>query len=540
MIQFADQGPPSLLILTVPAAYSFNGNVTECYAIPVLKRSGGFLLNVPRGVVSEDALIDALSGEDRDNILGPSKGVEVSLHEEDYDRNLVALEARANTLLIDFTDDALGWVREYDPQANDDHVVGFSNDHPNALPVFADLTETASVWVGQQGSDRVNFYSALEDPDPIQPKADAKGVAGKKAPVVKRVTNVQVLEQLQVLVSQMKALTTRQDNLEMAAASSATVVQDPGGGNVSGVPAVSAGLGAIPKQNVAPPVAFAKFTQLTGPPPRVKPPPAVPAQGGGQVPLQADPAADPGSLAQALTQQSSAVLALVSHLAGNADPLMEIPGVSGALSTSTKGVQKRERMQQDLASGSSTYYLQVMQQLHKKLYPTLPLPRTISEMSHLSFLTYLERTGGFRNARDSGLLMWLLGHVLDAAAQEDWHMVRERLALTIVAVEQSVVDGNWNLGFLLSLAEDPPIAMFQERSSTLSPFGKPFSSLVPSHWASTVLSYIKEMEVLQAKKPDASPKKTPKQNPDPENPSPKRRPRFPKKPNAEADPAKTQ
>ena len=74
MIQFADSGPPSLLILSVPADLSFSGTAVECFAVPILKRSGGFLLNVPRGVVSEDALIDALSGEDRDSILGPSKG----------------------------------------------------------------------------------------------------------------------------------------------------------------------------------------------------------------------------------------------------------------------------------------------------------------------------------------------------------------------------------------------------------------------------------------------------------------------------------
>ena len=540
MIQFADSGPPSLLILSVPADLSFSGTAVECFAVPILKRSGGFLLNVPRGVVSEDALIDALSGEDRDSILGPSKGFDVSLHEEDSEGNLVDIGSRANTLLIDFTDDCLAWLRDYDPQVVDDQIVGFSSEHPNALPVFAEVVEAASNWVQQQGSDRVNFYSALEEQDSVVAKADAKGVAGKKAPVVKRVTNAQVLEQMSILVSQMKALATRQDNLEQAASSSATVVPGPALGNVSGVPAVSAGLGAMSKQVGAPPVAFAKFTNLTGPPPKVKqtpnvvPPVGIPAVSSPEAPI------DPGSIAQALTQQSSAVLALVSHLAGNADPLMEIPGVGGALSTSTKGVQKRERMQQDLASGSSSYYLQVMQQLHKKLHPSLPMPKSINELSHLSFLTYLERSGGFRNARDQGLLMWLLGHVLDAAAQEDWHMVRERLALTIVAVDQSVVDGSWNLGFLLSLAEDPPIAMFQDRASTLSPFGKPFSSLVPPQWASTVLAYVKEMEVLQSKKPDAVPKKTPKASPDPDSPSPKRRPRFPKKPNNEADPAKSQ
>lgn len=66
------------------------------------------------------------------------------------------------------------------------------------------------------------------------------------------------------------------------------------------------------------------------------------------------------SLAMALTQQSSAVMALVSHLASQGDPLSDIPGVT-AHSTSIKGVQKREKMQQDLAAGTSTYYLQVMQ-----------------------------------------------------------------------------------------------------------------------------------------------------------------------------------
>ena len=100
MIQFADSGPPSLLILSVPADLSFSGTAVECFAVPILKRSGGFLLNVPRGVVSEDALIDALSGEDRDSILGPSKGVDVSLHEEDSEGNLVDIGSRANTLLI--------------------------------------------------------------------------------------------------------------------------------------------------------------------------------------------------------------------------------------------------------------------------------------------------------------------------------------------------------------------------------------------------------------------------------------------------------
>ncbi len=154
-----------------------------------------------------------------------------------------------------------------------------------------------------------------------------------------------------------------------------------------------------------PATAFSKYTSLVGPPPRVKqvaaitPAPVVPQ------PVE-EPSGDPPSLAHAVSQQSSAVLALVSHLANQGDSLSEIPGVS-ASSTSIKGVQKREKMQQDLAMGASTYYLQVMQQLHKKLYPSLPLPKSIDELHHLSVLTYLERAGGLKANRDAGLLMWL-------------------------------------------------------------------------------------------------------------------------------------
>ncbi len=127
--------------------------------------------------------------------------------------------------------------------------------------------------------------------------------------------------------------------------------------------------------------------------------------------------------------------------------------------------------------------------------------------------------------------------MVDAAAQGDLHQVRERLALMMVSLEQRVVDGDWAIAFLLSLAEDPPISLFMDKSSTLSPFGKPFSSLVPPQWAFVTLAYIKEMEILQNKKPD-SPKRNAKPV-DPEKPSPKRKRRFPKKPRQE-DSSKSQ
>ena len=230
------------------------------------------------------------------------------------------------------------------------------------------------------------------------------------------------------------------------------------------------------------------------------------------------------------------MLALVSQMAGGSDPLSELT-MPGHLSTSTKGVQRRERMQSDLAQGSSNYFLQMMQQLHKKLCPGKPLPKSENELGHLSFLEYLEKTGGYRSARESGLMMWLLGHAIDAAAVEDHHLCRERLALLAIALEQSVIDkGDWSVAFLLSLAADPPLQMFAEKSSVVSPFGQPFAGLVPPSWAANVLAYIKELEVLSNKKADqVIPKKKKDKNSETDEPSPKKRgqPRFPKNPKAD-------
>ena len=534
LIPFAEAGDPGLLILSVPAEFSASGDDSECFAIPVMSRNNGFLLCLPRGVISEDALIDALAGEDANALLGPSKGIPVQLQEEGDDQAILPVSGTFNVLLVDFADEALLWLRDYDPNTEvHDGIASFSADHPFAVPSVSQLVPIAQEWAASQGSERANFYSAQEEQEPAPVmKSAAKGVGKPKGSTPKRVSNAQMMEQMEVMLAQMKALALRTDVLEKSKEVSAKDAPDPGGGNVSGVPAVSAGLGLV---SGSPTTAFAKYTTLVGPPPKVRQP-ALVTPSPATVPPAGSPAEDP-SIVQALSQQSSAVLALVSHLASQNDPLTDIPGV-GVHSTSTKGVQKREKMQQDLATGSSTYFLQVMQQLHKKLHPSLPLPKTTEELQHLSVLTYLERSGGFKHARDSGLLMWLIGYAVDAAAVGDLHQVRERLALLMVALDQSVVDGDWTIGYLLSLAEDPPISLFQEKSSTMSPFGKPFSSLVPPQWSSTVLAFIKEMEVLQSRKPD-SPKKNAKAA-EGEVASPKRKPRFPKRPRQDADPAKGQ
>ena len=163
MISFAEAGDPVLLILSVPAEFAASNSDTDCFAIPVMNRAGGFLLCLPRGVISDDVLIDCLSGEDVSHVLGPSKGVPVQLHEEGEDQVAVPVPGSVNVMLVDFSDDALSWIREYDQLVDSlDSIVAFSQDHPFAVPIASQLVAFAQEWISSQGSDRVNFYSAQE------------------------------------------------------------------------------------------------------------------------------------------------------------------------------------------------------------------------------------------------------------------------------------------------------------------------------------------------------------------------------------------
>lgn len=173
-------------------------------------------------------------------------------------------------------------------------------------------------------------------------------------------------------------------------------------------------------------------------------------------------------------------------------------GVPRIASSSTKGTLKREKMQQDFSARRSSFFLQVQQQIFKKLHSSKLLPKSEEELAapQVSLLTYLERYGGYRGQREAGLSMWIL-------ASSDFSAAKEFLALGVMALEQSVFDaGDWSLAYILAMVEDPPATMFSERMNSITAAGRPFSPLVPPLLASTNLSHIKELEVLQTRRPD--------------------------------------
>lgn len=82
----------------------------------------------------------------------------------------------------------------------------------------------------------------------------------------KRATNAQVLDQLTLLMAQVKSISARQDAMEKP---SAVVAPELPNGSTAVVPPVSAGLQISSKP---PPTAFAKFAKVVGPPPKVRAP----------------------------------------------------------------------------------------------------------------------------------------------------------------------------------------------------------------------------------------------------------------------------
>ena len=79
------------------------------------------------------------------------------------------------------------------------------------------------------------------------------------------------------------------------------------------------------------------------------------------------------------------------------------------------------------------------------------------------------------------------------------------IALMMVMVEQTSLDGHPDLGWLLTLQSDPPSGVFLDRQSGL----KPFSSLADPKWIATMLAFIKEQDSLSARRSDLGKQKAP-------------------------------
>lgn len=199
-----------------------------------------------------------------------------------------------------------------------------------------------------------------------------------------------------------------------------------------------------------------------------------------------------------------------------------------------RGASKRERLQSELARRSGNFFLQVSQNAMKRIRPTDPLPTKLEEFPQKAiFSKYLERQGGYAQCKDVGLTMWMIAQIADAMLQKDYKGAQELLALTMVTLEQVAQDGGkWEVAYVLSLQQDPPQSLFTSKSAIANPRLKAFAPLCPQGWATTALSYLKELDVITQKRSEAS-KPTRDKSQEEEKPAPKKKQRFFKKPREE-------
>jgi len=106
----------------------------------------------------------------------------------------------------------------------------------------------------------------------------------------------------------------------------------------------------------------------------------------------------------------------------------------------------------------------------------------------ISGLKYLERFGGYGRQRELGLLqhqvMTVFDFLMEAAA-------RDALALLAAAIEQSCLDGgHMDLATLLTLQEDPPSSIFQNRQLSSTSRSRSFAPLADQRWVTCSLAFL--------------------------------------------------
>jgi len=313
----------------------------------------------------------------------------------------------------------------------------------------------------------------------------------------------------------------------------------------------------FPQPSSPGPADIAGFAKAIGAPPRTKmatplrqmarplfpedEPVAQPEQEDFQ-PSQHVPPGDPaaGSATQALIQQSQAVTALVAHLIGQESFVDLSSGSSSSLST--KGTAKREKLQSELAHRSGNFMLLVAQAAFRRMRPTDALPQTLKEFQGRSLFTrYFEKQGGYQSQRELALVQWMMAHIADCLLAEETKGAQELVSLGMVMIDQACQDGGkWEVAYLLGLLEDPPPGLYAPRGRSTNPRLAAFSPICPQPWATTTLSFIKEMDLINTRRLEAAgqpSRKPPKVDEETDKPAPKRKPpKFPKKPKPDQDP----
>ena len=375
------RGQPGLLVLNLLKEFAASGEDLDVLCLPLMVRAGGLLVALPYAAVDQQVLLDGLTDEEF-GMIGPNKMMEAdNMLAEDDEGNVNKTGRKCRFYVIDFTDDVLMVLRDYDNSQDDmQYILPFDADDPYALPDLQGIVEKVREWASAENmGPRAAFYSARDEPDPIA----ANGGPPKKA-AAKGVSTAALLEKVEALSAQVQLL---QGTAQPTTPTAATPAVEQSGGIMLAtpkMPRLSDALGRGPGQGVVAKAAALLPPRQRSGVPRASPMAPSPKTMSEDEYTSYDLPQD--HMMQTLTQQSSALTALVVHLTTGGDGLSDFGSTSSSSSTGTRGLQHRERLISELAGGSSTFFLQFQQQLYRKMNPTENRRRDSTEPSFSSQL----------------------------------------------------------------------------------------------------------------------------------------------------------
>ncbi|OLP77322.1 hypothetical protein AK812_SmicGene42627 [Symbiodinium microadriaticum] len=429
----------------------------ECAALILAKRPTGLLVAIPQEVISEEELAVAREAQ-MDDVLGPSVVLEAPAIEDSGEGFLPLPDLAVSALILDFSSLAAPHFQPLVRDAAPELLVCFDGSQPGVVPDPAVLLQLALEWAQSMGgSERVMFYSADEGP--------AETPSKPKRPVLKL---------------------SKQDPPPQPS------------GAFAGGPA-AAPKGAPQKR----PTTAALATQLE----------TLSDGGDGE---QADshgeatcygaclsprPAIrDQGEACRGLAEaEATEALEEYGGPAQQQDPSGAVPGPH------EPGASQRAKMQDELSSGRGTFYTAVLQNMARRMSPAVAPSADPAELLQqgVCLSRYWERFGGFAGQRDLGAIAHSLAHALDCLQAGHVLQASDHLSLLAVCIEQMSMDaGRAELGFQLTWLEDPPAAMFTARGPRSSLHTRAFAPLASQRWVAIVLSYVKELDVIQTKRQD--------------------------------------
>ena len=127
-----------------------------------MTRQGGLLLAVPFAAFDQQALLDGLTDEES-GMIGPNKMMESDLLAEDEEGSVVSLGRKCKYYVVDFSDDILLALRDYDQNLDEmRYFLAFDSEENYALPDLSGVIDRIREWASHENMGPRAAFTRLE------------------------------------------------------------------------------------------------------------------------------------------------------------------------------------------------------------------------------------------------------------------------------------------------------------------------------------------------------------------------------------------